>query len=76
MFFMFQRPYLKQVKSMVEEQRKFIQVIVGPRQVGKITMITQLLPQLSIPGLFESADAVFIMNVPGWHRFKNQQDYD
>ncbi len=59
---MFQRPYIKQVKSRVEEQRKFIQVIVGPRQVGKTTMITQLLPQLSIPSLFESADAVSITN--------------
>ena len=33
-------------------------MIVGPRQVGKTTLVTQLLPQLSIPSLYESADAI------------------
>lgn len=55
---MYERPYLKLVTSRIEEPRKFIQVILGPRQVGKTTMITQLLSQLSIPNLYESADAI------------------
>jgi predicted AAA+ superfamily ATPase len=55
---MFERSYLKPVKARIEEPRKFIQVILGPRQVGKTTMVTQLLSRLSIPNLNESADAV------------------
>ena len=59
---MFYRPYFQTVKERIQEDRKFIQVILGPRQVGKTTMITQLLPQLSIPNLYESADAVLATN--------------
>jgi predicted AAA+ superfamily ATPase len=59
---MFERPYLKSVKVRIEEPRKFIQVIFGPRQVGKTTMVTQLLSQLSIASLYESADAVSATN--------------
>jgi predicted AAA+ superfamily ATPase len=62
---MYERPYLKQVKSRVEEPRKFIQVILGPRQVGKTTMVTQLLSQLSIPYVYESADAIAATNSQG-----------
>ncbi|MDR1200161.1 MAG: AAA family ATPase [Tannerellaceae bacterium] len=51
---MFERPYLKQVKARIEEPRKFILVIMGPRQVGKTTMVTQLLSRLFIPVLNES----------------------
>lgn len=59
---MFERPYLKLVKDRIEEPRKFIQVVLGPLQVGKTTMITQLLPQLSIPNLYASADAISATN--------------
>ena len=59
---MFKRPYLQLVKARIEEPRKFIQVIFGPRQVGKTTMVTQLLSQLSIANLYESADAVTALN--------------
>ncbi|MDR2121756.1 MAG: ATP-binding protein [Flavobacteriaceae bacterium] len=59
---MFERPYLKLVKARIEEPRKFIQVILGPRQVGKTTMVTQLLSKSSIPNLYESADAISATN--------------
>jgi Predicted ATPase (AAA+ superfamily) len=59
---MFERAYLKSVKARIEEPRKFIQVILGPRQVGKTTMVIQLLSQLSIPNLHESADAISATN--------------
>lgn len=59
---MYERSYLKQVKSRIEEPRKFIQVILGPRQVGKTTMVNQLLSQLSIPYINESADAISATN--------------
>ena len=59
---MYERSYLKQIKSRMEEPRKFIQVILGPRQVGKTTMVNQLLSQLSIPYINESADAIAATN--------------
>jgi len=55
---MFERSELQLLKKRIYEPRKFIQVISGPRQVGKTTMITQLYEQLSIPAMYESADAV------------------
>lgn len=36
---MYERAYLKQVKSIIEGQRKFIQIILEFRQVGKIIMV-------------------------------------
>jgi hypothetical protein len=59
---MFYRSYLETIKKRIQEPRKFIQVILGPRQVGKTTMITQLLSQLSVPNLYESADAIPVTN--------------
>ncbi len=59
---MFERPYFKSVKARIEEPRKFIQVILGPRQVGKTTMVTQLLSQLVMPNLYESADVISATN--------------
>ncbi len=55
---MIERSYLETVAKRVEEVRKFIQVILGPRQVGKTTLVTQLLLKLGIPSLYESADAI------------------
>lgn len=65
LFKMYERPYLKQVKLRIEEPRQFIQVILGPRQVGKTTMINQLLSQWSISYVYESADAITATN-PVW----------
>lgn len=59
---MYERPYLKLVRSRIEESRKFIQVILGPRQVGKTTMVNQLLPKLSLSYIYESADAIQATN--------------
>lgn len=59
---MFEHPYLKLVKERIKEPRKFIQVILGPRQVGKTTMVTQLLSKISTPCLYESADAILPTN--------------
>lgn len=55
---MFERPYLELVNARIEEPRKFIQVILEPRKVGKTAMINQLLSKLSITYLYESADAI------------------
>ena len=59
---MFERIHLQTIKKRINESRKFIQVILGPRQVGKTTMMTQLLSQINIPYTFESADAISATN--------------
>ena len=55
---MFERPYLQTLAKRINEPRRFIQVIMGPRQVGKTTLVTQLTKKITIPHLFVSADAV------------------
>lgn len=55
---MIERTYLEQLINRIEEERNFIQVVMGPRQIGKTTLINQLLQKTSIKYLFESADAV------------------
>ncbi len=46
-----ERAYLQTIKSRIFEPRMFIQVIVGPRQVGKTTMVNQLLEQIDVSPL-------------------------
>ncbi|RXF68393.1 ATP-binding protein [Arcticibacter tournemirensis] len=55
---MYERPHLQTLIKRSNEPRRFIQVIMGPRQVGKTTLVQQLLEKTSIPFMFESADAV------------------
>jgi uncharacterized protein len=42
--------------------RQFIQVIMGPRQVGKTTLVKQLIAQLDVPTVFVAADGVASAN--------------
>ena len=46
------------IKSRLEEPRKFIQVVMGARQVGKSTVVKQVLKDLELPYQFFSADNV------------------
>jgi predicted AAA+ superfamily ATPase len=57
---MYKRTYLKTLTKRILEPRSFIQVIFGPRQVGKTTLVGQLLKQTHLPNLYETADAVAI----------------
>jgi len=41
-----------------KEERKFIQVLAGPRQVGKSTLVNQVVRDISIPYTLENADGV------------------
>jgi predicted AAA+ superfamily ATPase len=43
---------------LTNESRQFIQVIYGPRQVGKTTLIRQILDDLSIPYHYATADYI------------------
>ncbi len=62
---MFERSELQTLRKRIKEPRQFIQVVMGPRQVGKTTLVSQLFKQATIPGLFESADAIAASN-PSW----------
>jgi len=53
---MYQRPVIEKIESRMQEKRHFIQVIAGPRQVGKTTLVSQLLEKLIIPSQYISAD--------------------
>ncbi|MBQ7239231.1 MAG: ATP-binding protein [Bacteroidales bacterium] len=75
---MYKRDSYELIKSRIEEPRKFIQVIVGPRQVGKTTVVKQVLDDCEVPYLFLSAD-----NVPAtqgdwiglnWESARNKMD--
>lgn len=55
---MFKRYAYKNILNRLIEPRKFIQVLSGPRQVGKTTLIQQVMKDIGIPGHYVSADAV------------------
>lgn len=59
---MFERKEVATLKARVQEPRRFMQVLAGPRQVGKTTLVRQLIPQLSFPAQYVSADAVGAAN--------------
>lgn len=55
---MYQRKQYNTLYSRMREKRRFIQVIMGPRQVGKSTLMKQVVNALDIPFVFYPADAV------------------
>lgn len=80
---MYKRQEYQLITSRLKEKRRFIQVIVGPRQVGKTTVMKQVLQDIGMPYQVFSAD-----NVPtshtGWisncwdtvRSIKLSKDYD
>ncbi len=52
----FRRPLLATVSARLAEPRRFIQVLSGPRQVGKTTLVRQALALLQRPSVYASAD--------------------
>ncbi len=59
---MYKRPEYQIIKKRIEEPRRFIQVVMGPRQVGKSTVVKQVLKDLDTPFQFFSADSVPVTN--------------
>lgn len=53
---MFIRPICQTVLNRLKEPRRFIQVLAGPRQVGKTTLTHQATQQLDLPFHYASAD--------------------
>lgn len=60
---MFERPHLQPIINRIQEPRRFIQVLLGPRQVGKTTLVFQLLEKNKMPYHFASADAIAASNI-------------
>ena len=52
----YRRVHFATLRARLEEPRRFIQVIAGPRQVGKTTLVRQVLADLDLPGQLASAD--------------------
>ena len=62
---MYKRKYFKHIFARLNEPRQFIQVITGPRQTGKTTLIQQVLKEIKIPSHYATSDAVDA-NSPLW----------
>ncbi|MGN0310821.1 MAG: ATP-binding protein [Bacteroides sp.] len=62
---MYKRAEYQTIRERLEEPRRFIQVVMGARQIGKTTVVKQVLNDIEAPYQFFSAD-----NVPatssGW----------
>lgn len=52
----YQRPLAATLADRIGEPRRFIQVVAGPRQVGKTTVVHQVLDRLDVPARYASAD--------------------
>ena len=55
---MYKRAEYQLIKKRIEERRKFIQVVMGARQIGKSTVVKQVLKDLNTPYQLFSADNV------------------
>ena len=55
---MFKRKEFNIIKKRLEEPRQFIQVVMGPRQVGKSTVVKQILGEIDVPFQLFLADGV------------------
>jgi len=53
---MFKRPLHGLVLNRLQDRRRFIQVLAGPRQSGKTTLIRQVLEDLKAPSHYATAD--------------------
>ncbi len=61
------RPVYQALLSRLKEPRKFIQVLLGPRQVGKTTLALQLLEEIKKPYHYVSADLASLQDL-SWIR--------
>jgi predicted AAA+ superfamily ATPase len=50
------RPHATILARRLAEPRRFIQVVAGPRQVGKTTLVQQVVEKVQVPVIFASAD--------------------
>lgn len=63
----YRRPRTGDLIRRLREPRQFIQVVTGARQVGKTTMVGQVLDELDRPGVYASADEPTLRNAAWLH---------
>ena len=56
----FERRFVKRIEERLQEQQPLIQVLIGPRQVGKTTGIKQLIERINMPACYANADDVLV----------------
>jgi uncharacterized protein len=61
----FARSQAATLAARLAEPRRFLQVVAGARQVGKTTLVQQVLGSLDLPSIFVSADEPTLADV-GW----------
>jgi uncharacterized protein len=77
---MFKRQQYTILLDRIKEPRRHIQIIAGPRQVGKTTMVQQVLEDLALPAVYASFDKPNLRSANGleqqWEaaRFKCQSN--
>ena len=54
----YKRPQFAEVLERMEEPRRYIQVLAGPRQVGKSTLMDQVLGDCQLPHYLYNADGI------------------
>jgi len=59
---MYKRPFYQTVMKRIEGPRTFMQVLAGPRQVGKSTLAYQIKESLSFPSHYASSDGSVFNN--------------
>ena len=73
---MYKRAQLSALEKRMAEPRRTIQVVMGPRQVGKSTMIGQFVEQISVPYSLFSADGIGKTNTEWisekWHEARTR----
>jgi predicted AAA+ superfamily ATPase len=61
----FRRPHAAELARRLAEPRRFIQVVTGARQVGKTTLVQQVVEEAGVPVRFASADEPTLRG-PDW----------
>ncbi len=59
---MYQRPVNAELVRRLQEPRRFIQAVLGPRQVGKTTAVRQVLETLGLPSHYGTADTATLQS--------------
>ena len=77
----FQRPQAAVLAERLAEPRRFVQVVAGPRQVGKSTLVQQVTAELGVPvdehitrvlkALQDNADILGIRGNSAWVSHKS-----
>jgi uncharacterized protein len=61
----YRRPVYEAILARAHEPRRFLQVLAGPRQVGKTTLARQVMDAVGVPAHFASADDPTLRDA-GW----------